>query len=118
MRRLAPVLGFLLLAGLASAQKLDPIKWSLVLEPTAAPAGGKVLARLHAKMEPGWHVYSLSTRGAIPTTVGLAGHASVDRVTVYVPSPKRAFDKNFNLETETYEEEAIFLLAVELKKDA
>jgi thiol:disulfide interchange protein len=118
MRRLLALIGLLLLAGLVSAQRLDPVKWSLVLEPTAAPAGGKVLARLHAKMDPGWHVYSLSTRGAIPTTIGLADHPAVDRVTVHVPSPKRAFDKNFNLETETYEGEATFLLAVEFKKDA
>ena len=48
------------------SQKLDPAKWSLDLEPAAIPAGGKVLARLKATIEPGWHVYSLTTPAAKP----------------------------------------------------
>ena len=43
-----------LVAAPGSAQKLDPIKWSLAVEPTAAAPGGKVIATLEARMEPGW----------------------------------------------------------------
>ena len=49
----------LLCAGL-SAQRMDPVQWSLTVEPAQVAPGGKVLAKLTAKVEPGWHLYSLS----------------------------------------------------------
>ena len=62
----------LLLFAAAFAQRPDPVKWSLSLEPSSAAPGSKVLGRLTAKIDPGWHLYSLSTpKGPIPTTVRL-----------------------------------------------
>src|SRR2546422_2942798 len=56
---LARVLALLAaLAGACSAQSLDPVKWSLSVEPAAAAPGSKVLAHLTATIEPGWHLYS------------------------------------------------------------
>src|SRR5580700_249715 len=49
---------FLLAAISVFAQKYNPATWSLRLDPTAARPGSKVLARLDAKIEPGWHLYS------------------------------------------------------------
>jgi thiol:disulfide interchange protein DsbD len=100
------------------SQKLDPAKWSLELEPAAIPAGAKVLARLKATIEPGWHVYSLTTPAAKPTTIRLTDNALFEQFRVFQPKPKRAFDPNFNLDSETFEAEAIFLIEAQTKRDA
>ena len=119
--RAARVLLILLLAAAGGfAEKLDPAKWTLGLQPAAAVPGAKVLARFQAKIEPGWHLYSLTTPagGPIPTTVRLADNAAVAHFRVFEPPPKRAFDPNFNLDTETYEDAPVFLIEIETKKDA
>lgn len=104
----------------ATAQRLDPVKWTLAVEPSSAPPGSKVLAHLTAKIDPGWHLYSLSTPkgGPIPTTIRVLDNPAVEGFRVHQPPPVRAFDPNFKLDTETYENETTFLLEVQLKKDA
>lgn len=108
----------LLVAVNGFSQKLDPAKWSLELEPATIPAGAKVLARLKATIEPGWHVYSLTTPAAKPTTIRLTDNALLENFRVFQPKPKRAFDPNFNLDSETFEGEAIFIIEARAKKDA
>jgi Thiol:disulfide interchange protein len=102
------------LASLSSlhAQRLNPIAWSLAVEPAAAAPGGTIRAKLTGKLEPGWHLYSLSTPkgGPIPTTIGLAPNPALEGVRVFEPKPFRKFDPNFQLDTETYEGEPVFLL--------
>jgi|SRR5579871_354874 len=109
----------LVAAGAASA-KLDPVQWSLALSPAAAPPGSRIVARLEAKLDPGWHLYSPTTPrgGPNPTTIHVADNPAVDSFRVFEPVPKRAFDPNFNLDTETYEESAAFLIEITLKNDA
>ena len=106
-------------AGIVSA-KLDPAHWSLEIQPAAAPPGSKVMARLEAKVDDGWHVYSLTTPrgGPNPTTIQVNDNPAVASFRVFEPTPKRAFDPSFNLDTETYQTDAVFLIEVELKKDA
>src|SRR5260370_18166368 len=72
-------LGLFLENGSARAEKLDPAKWSLELQPTAAAPSSKVVARLSAKIEPGWHLYSLTppAGGPIPTPIPLAHNPHV-----------------------------------------
>ena len=110
----------LLAAGSTFAEKLDPAKWSLELQPTSAAPGSTVTARLEAKIEPGWHLYSPTTPagGPIPTTIHLADNAAVERFRVFEPKPKRARDTVFNLEVETYEGNPVFLIEIGTKKDA
>lgn len=113
-------------AALLSAQtdapkpKLDPVKWALRLEPEAAAPSQKVLGRLTATIEPGWHLYSLSQPrgGPIPTSVKLAPSPAVAKLALYEPEPKVKVDPNFKLETSTYETSAEFLLEVELASGA
>jgi thiol:disulfide interchange protein len=113
---LFPIL--LLAAGAGFAEKLDPAKWSLELQPVAAAPGSKVLARLEAKIEPGWHVYSPTTPpGPIRTTIRVVENPAVGRFRVFEPKPKRVFDPYFNSDTETYEGQAAFLIEIETKKD-
>jgi thiol:disulfide interchange protein len=114
------ILGLFLVDGSARAEKLDPAKWSLDLQPATAAPGSKVVARLAAKIEPGWHLYSLTTPagGPIATTVRILDNSAVARFRVFEPTPKRALDPNFNLETETYEGAPVFLIEIETKKEA
>lgn len=110
----------LLVAASAFAQGIgsNQVKWSLVLDPASAPPGSKVLARLTGQIDPGWHLYSLSTPGAIQTTLQLAENPVVERVRLLQPPPQRKFDPNFNTDTETFENQVVFLVELELKKDA
>lgn len=114
------LIALLLWPFLLGAQRLDPVKWGLSVEPAKVPPGGAFLARLTATIEPGWHLYSLSTPagGPIPTTLRLADNPSVARYRIYQPPPKRTFDPNFKLDVEAYENRVEFLLEVELRSDA
>jgi thiol:disulfide interchange protein len=121
MRRFA--LSAVLLAGWGAclfAQKLDPVKWTLEADQAKAAPGGTVAARLTAKLEPGWHLYSPTTPpgGPTPTTLKLDANPAVDKFSIYQPKPDRKFDPNFNLDVEWFEKEAVFLVAADLKKDA
>lgn len=92
------------LAAVASAQvppgkKQDPIQW------TAVGAG---TVKLTAKMEEGWHLYSMTTpRPPIATTAKVDGVADLE---VFQPAPIRKLDPNFGSETETYEGDTVFYL--------
>jgi len=115
-RRLATIL---LLAIPLLAAPLDPVQWKLTLDSPSAPPGGKILAHLNARMEPGWHLYSLTTpRPPIATTVALAESPVVASFKVYQPKPVVKLDSTFNVNTETFAEEVTFLYEIELKKDA
>jgi len=113
----APVL-LLLMALPALAQGPDNVNWTLSLQPASAAPGSKVLARLESRLDAGWHLYSMTSAGAIPTTVKLAANAAVEKVRIFQAPPKKAFDPNFQLDTETYEGSAVFLLELQLKPDA
>ncbi len=108
----------LLIASCAFAQKADQVKWDLSLEPVSAAPGSKVLARMVGHIDAGWHMYSLSTAAAIPTTIQLAPNPVVERFRVLQPPPTRAFDPNFNSDTETFRDQVTFIVELELKKEA
>ncbi|MDP2998441.1 MAG: cytochrome c biogenesis protein CcdA [Bryobacterales bacterium] len=113
------LLALLLLAVAAAGQKLNPAQWSLGIEPARAAPGSEVLGRLEVRLDPGWHLYSLTTpRPPIATTITLAGDAPSPALKIYAPAPIRKFDPNFGVQTETYEGYAVFLLRIHLKPDA
>jgi thiol:disulfide interchange protein len=116
-RRLLALLIFALGAD-AFAQGPNQVHWSLSLDPASTPAGSKVLAHLHGAIDTGWHVYSMTTAAAIPTTIKLVPNPAVAKVRVFQAPPKKAFDRNFNLETETYEGAADFLIELQVEPGA
>jgi thiol:disulfide interchange protein DsbD len=121
MPRLQPPLlasGFWLLAAAFPAFAQNQVSWRLSLDPAAAAPGRKVLARMTGQIETGWHIYSMSTAAAIPTTIQLAPSAVVESYRVLQPKPRRAFDPTANAETETYDRQVAFLVELQLKKDA
>ena len=113
------IAGILLMTATVSAvfAQDQHVAWTLTVQPPAARPGGKVLVHMTGKIDEGWHLYSMSTPAAIPTKIQVTG-AAVEKVRPLQPAPKRAFDANFNSDTETYENQVEFLLEVELKKDA
>jgi DsbC/DsbD-like thiol-disulfide interchange protein len=98
----------------------DPVQWTLALKQTAVKPGGKVLATLTATIQPGWHMYSLTTPkgGPIPTTVALADNPAIAGVQVFQPKPERQMDTAFKLETETFEKQLPLVLEITAKPDA
>lgn len=117
MRRILAGL-FLTVISLLGAE--DPVKWTLTFEPPSAAPGSHVLAKFAAKIDPGWHLYSLTTPkgGPIPTTAGLAESPSVAGFKIFQPKPVRKLDPNFQIDTETFADEVVLLFDIELKKDA
>jgi thiol:disulfide interchange protein len=106
----------LLVASTAFAQ--NQVKWDLALQPATATPGSKVLARMTGHIDAGWHIYSMSTPSAIPTTLEVSPSPVVESYRVLQPAPKREFDPTANAETETYDREVTFLVELQLKKDA
>ena len=103
----------------ALSQKLEPVRWSLTLEPARVPPGSRVLVRLVAKIEPGWHLYSLSVpKPIIATTISVAANPAIQRYRIFQPKPQVSFDQNFGLNLESYENEAPFLLDLQVSPDA
>jgi thiol:disulfide interchange protein DsbD len=113
------VAGLFVAAALGRAAE-DPVQWTLTLEPSKAPPGSHVLAKFSATIQPGWHLYSLTTPkgGPIPTTSSLADSPVMSGFKVYQPKPERKLDPNFGIDTETFAEQVTLLFDVELKKDA
>lgn len=106
-------------AGALSAQRLNPVRWSVQLEPAQPVAGKPVLIRLEAKLDEPWHLYSLTTPkgGPIPTSIQVNSPA-LEQVRIYQPKPERKFDPNFNLDTETFAREVIFLITAQVAAQA
>jgi thiol:disulfide interchange protein DsbD len=72
-----------------------------------------------AKLEPGWHLYSLAApEPIVPTSIAIAENPAVESVKIYQPKAKTAFDQNFGFNVATYEDEAVFLLDLQIAKTA
>jgi thiol:disulfide interchange protein DsbD len=103
----------------ASAQKLDPVQWSMTSSAEVAQAGSTVPLKLTAKIEPGWHLYSLTIpKELYPTKITLAENPAVESSKVYQPPPVRTMDPNLKQEVETYSNQAEFFIPVTLTQDA
>jgi len=113
----APILAGLLLvvAGVSLlSAKDDPVQWTLepYKDASNVSPGGHAWLQLTAKIQPGWHLYSPTTPpgGPIITTIKLNDSPAIASYQVYRPQPVRKLDPNFQLETETYTEQAVFLI--------
>ncbi len=107
-------------AACAFAQtRLDPVQWSMTSTAEVAKPGATIPLRLTARIEPGWHLYSLTIpKDLYPTKMTLTENPSVESYTVYQPPPVRAMDPNLQEVVETYSNQAEFWIPATLKKDA
>jgi thiol:disulfide interchange protein DsbD len=95
------------------------VQWSLDLQPATSAPGERVIGRLTAKIEQGWHLYSSTTAvKQIATRVTLEQNPAVAAWKVFQPKPVVKFDPNFQQDSELYEGEAVFLIEAALKQDA
>src|SRR5688572_6807365 len=109
--------------GKTSAQDLNPISWKIKTEtlPSEIRDGSKFNLQVAAKIDEGWHLYSLEqpAGGPIPTRITLPENQKFKLAgEIESPLPQVVFDPNFNMDTEFYEGEAVFTLPVEVIKDA
>src|ERR1700694_3789732 len=104
-RALSLIFGLMAAIAAASGQRLDPIQWTLTSDFSKIPPGSGVPLHFKGKFLEGGDLYSLTTQkgGPIPTTAELAETPSLKDSKLYQPPPSRQFDKNFNLDTETFE---------------
>jgi thiol:disulfide interchange protein len=106
-------------AAIAPAQIPDPVQWSMTSTADVAKPGSTVPLRLTAKIQPGWHLYSLTIpKHLIPTKLTLVDNPTVESYTIYEPQPVRKFDPNLNEDSETYLNQAEFWIPATLNKDA
>ncbi len=109
---------FFSLAACAFAQGENHVQWTITVDPATAAPGASIVAHLEARIDDGWHMYSLTTPpGPIPTTIKTVNGAAIANVTFFEPPPVRKYDENFKADTETYEGTQTFLARIELKKD-
>jgi thiol:disulfide interchange protein len=117
------ILAAALASGLfAQSSNPDPVQWSLSSDVAKAPPGSTVTLRLTAKIDSGWHIYSL-TRSSHddapnPTTIALDDAAAVESSEIHQPAPIRKADPTLGYEIEEFTGETTFLIEVHLKKDA
>jgi len=115
-RRKILVAILLLLLAPVGALAQDPVHWSAKLAPGTATPGGRIEVLVSATVDEEWHVYSITQGpgGPVATTVAVGPRAIFTRDGVIGgPKPVTAFDRNFDIDTETYE--AGFTLAVPVR---
>jgi thiol:disulfide interchange protein DsbD len=93
----------------ASAQ--DPVHWSASGPASPVAHGQKFTARVSARIDPGWHIYSITQApgGPVATEINLARKQAFNLAGPIIgPLPRSAYDSNFQLQTEFYEQTASF----------
>src|SRR5258706_11266310 len=113
MKLRVAIIGLILLGMLTGSVLCDAthIQWSAKLDPSDARAGESAQVIISAKLDSGWHVYSLTSPdgGPIKTTIALKLGASLkeDGKPVQPPFTKK-HEEVFNLDIETYGGEVAF----------
>ena len=120
---LAGVIAMFASSAAAQDVSLDPITWSLAAKEKLAPLkpGSTFNVQLTAKIERGWHLYSLDQPegGPKPTRINLPSEQPFELSgTIESPEPHRAQDQNFGMEVEFYEEAVTFMLPVRVATNA
>lgn len=99
------------------AQTADRVKLKLLGVPQTIKPGKTFNARLVAKIDDGWHVYSLTKipGGPIPTQIILAkGQPFKLAGEIVTPTPRVDRDSAFGVEVEFYEGKAEFTLPIKV----
>lgn len=105
----------------AFAQIENPVAWSLGGVAASVRPGAEFDLTLTATIDEGWHLYSVSQPPGGPTRTRITvpdGQRVRLRAAPMGPPPKREFDPNFSMETEFYDDEAVFALPLVAAADA
>lgn len=104
-----------------SAQSRNPVTWTVDVAPEAAPPGSTVSARIAAKLEPGWHIYSLTNPegGPTPTKIAIVpANPAITSLKLWQPKPETKFDQNFNINVEAFEKEVVLFAQMQIAESA
>jgi DsbC/DsbD-like thiol-disulfide interchange protein len=117
------ILTIAVLAALAlCAAPPDPVVWKLEGAPAQpVKAGAKFSVKLVAKIQDGWHMYSMKPveDGPIPTRVWIAeGQPFKQAGAVKADEPETVQDKTLNMEVELYHGAATFTVPVQVPPTA
>jgi thiol:disulfide interchange protein DsbD len=98
----------------------NPVQWSASARNGRVRPGGVVAVDVTAQMADGWHVYSVAqVRPPIATRITVpSGQPFTLATPVVAPSPHKAFDQSFGIDTEFYVTRASFALALKTAADA
>jgi len=105
------------------AQDVNPIHLTIKREAktSAVRRGDRFNISLVATIDEGWHLYSPDQPpgGPIPTHISVSENKNFKLAgEIESPVPQVVFDPNFNLDTQFYEGEAIFVLPIEVRESA
>ena len=98
----------ILISASATAQTIQPVKWSYKAEQTTS---GEATLILTATIEKGWHLYSqnIADGGPIKTTFTFSDSADFELVgKVAEGKAIEFFDKNFDMQLAYFSHEAVF----------
>lgn len=99
----------------------DPVAWQIENPPAKVKAGARFDLKLVARIEEGWHLYSMkpADEGPIPTRIWLAeGQPLALAAAIRAPEPEKVQDPSFGMEVELYEGEAEFTLPLRVAATA
>lgn len=117
MKKISLFFAFLFISVMSFAQILKPVKWSYSFESINEKEAYVVFT---AKIEKGWHVYSLHIGDGGPVATSFTFNKSKDFELEGTPteSPKAisAYDKNFAMNISWHEHEAVFKQKIKLNK--
>ena len=109
-------IGLAFLAAALGAATLNPVAWEIQdVSAKAVKPGERFAVRLVARIEGGWHLYSLRQlpEGPIATRIWLAEGQPFELAgQIKAERPQLTQDPGFNMELESYEGEAVFTLTV------
>lgn len=102
---------------------LDPVSWTLAVQPAGATAkpGATLTLALTATIEDGWHLYAtkLEPGGPVATSILIPdGQIFTSAGEIVEPLPTSSFDGNFNKVLEYHETKVVFTLPVKSGESA
>jgi thiol:disulfide interchange protein DsbD len=101
--------------GLVCFGAINPVEWTLSSDVLKAAPGATIPLRLTAKIDEGWHIYSVTTP---PPTIPVQIKFGDDAAHVFQPVPEKKHDDVLGVDAEFYEKEAVFFVPYQVKKDA
>ena len=105
----------LTVAASVSGKSQNPVQWTATSNIPAVRAGAKFTARVSARIEAGWHIYSITQGpgGPVPTEITVVPKQpfTLDGF-VIGPLPHSSYDENFQIQTDTYSKVAAFKVPV------
>src|SRR5258708_2715548 len=79
----------ILASAVCFAAPLNPVEWTLTSDALKAAPGSIVALRMTAKIDAGWHIYSVTTP---PPTIPVQIKFGEAAAHVYQPKPEQKFD--------------------------